>query len=154
MKKLLIAMGAAAAVCCANANYEWRGTTGEWSDSAANWWDGSALVPWTDGSYADMPVAGAGVVTDLVIASGGVTASTYQQRHGSTYSLSGGPLETSTFSVETPGTNPTQLTINNAVSASGMFFLSGLVTVANGGTFLVNSYALRQQTRPDLTRRR
>lgn len=141
MKKLLLMTCAAATALCASANYEWRGTTGEWSTSAANWWDGSALVPWTDGSYADMPATGAGVVTDLVIASGGVTASTYQQRYGSAYSLSGGPLAVTTFSVEGPGSNPTQLTINNAVSASGTFYLSGLVTVANGGTFLVNSYA-------------
>ena len=141
-KKLLAMTCSAAAACCASANYEWRGTTGEWSTSAANWWNGSALVPWTDGSYADMPAGGAGVATDLGIASGGVTASTYQQRHGSTYSLSGGPLATTTFSVETPSAgSPTQLTISNAVSASGTFYLGGLVTVANGGTFLVNSYS-------------
>ena len=24
----------------AYADYEWRGATGEWSTSAANWWDG------------------------------------------------------------------------------------------------------------------
>ena len=140
-KVIIAATTCVAAALCANANYEWRGTTGEWSDSAANWWDGSALVPWTDGSYADMPVAGAGIATDLTIASGGVTASTYQQRHGSTYSLSGGPLATGAFSVETPeSSSPTQLTINNAVSVSGSFYLSGLLTIANGGTFLVNSY--------------
>ncbi|MBR2839570.1 MAG: hypothetical protein IKE55_12345 [Kiritimatiellae bacterium] len=141
MKRLLITgLACAALAISANANYEWRGATGEWSDSAANWWDGLALVPWTNGAYADMPAAGAGVATDLIIASEGVTASTYQQRPGSVYSLSGGPLAASTFSMESSsGANPAVLTINNAVSANA-FYLSGSVTIANDGTLLVNSY--------------
>ena len=117
------------------ANYEWRGATGEWSTSAANWWDGSALVPWSNGSYAEMKPAGTGIATDIEVAAGGVTASTYEHCEGATYSLSGGPLAVSTLSV-----HPGLLTVNNAVSASGTFYVKGKVTIANGGSLVVGKY--------------
>ena len=117
------------------ANYEWRGATGEWSASAANWWDGTALVPWADGSYAEMKPAGEGVATDVVIDAGGVTASTYEHCEGATYSLSGGPIAVSTLSV-----HPGLLTVNNAVSANGTFYVKGKVTIANGGSLVVGKY--------------
>ena len=117
------------------ANYEWRGATGEWSASAANWWDGSALVPWSNGSYAEMKPAGTGIATDLEVTAGGVTASTYEHCEGATYSLSGGPIAVSTLSV-----HPGLLTVNNAVSANGTFYVKGKVTIANGGSLVVGKY--------------
>ena len=136
MKKVIICGLIAVAVAgAAWANYEWRGATGEWSTSAANWWDGSALVPWSNGSYAEMKPAGTGIATDLEVAAGGVTASTYEHCEGATYSLSGGPLAVSTLSV-----HPGLLTINNAVSASGTFYVKGKVTIANGGSLVVGKY--------------
>ena len=133
--RFCIGLIAAAAAGAAWANYEWRGATGEWSTSAANWWDGSALVPWSNGSYAEMKPAGTGIATDLEVAAGGVTASTYEHCEGATYSLSGGPLAVSTLSV-----HPGLLTINNAVSASGTFYVKGKVTIANGGSLVVSKY--------------
>ncbi len=123
------------------ANYEWRGTTGEWSMSVAHWWDGSALVPWTSGSYAEMRPAGEGVATDVVVDAGGVTASTYEQFAGATYSLGGGPLATTAFSVNgnNDGTSPASLTIGNAVSAQEFYF-RGMVSIANGGSLTVGTY--------------
>ena len=136
MKKVIICgLIAVATAGAAWANYEWRGATGEWSTSAANWWDGSALVPWSNGSYAEMPVAASGVETDISVDAGGVTASTYEQVSGATYSLSGGPIAVSTLSV-----HPGLLTINNAVSASGTFYVKGKVTIANGGSLVVGKY--------------
>lgn len=132
--RIRIGMIAAFAVGAAWANYEWRGTTGEWSTSAANWWDGSALVPWSNGSYAEMPVAGTGVETDISIDAGGVTASTCESLSGSSYALNGGPLAASTLSVHGA------LTVNNAVSANAFYF-KGLLTVANGGYLTVSSYS-------------
>lgn len=134
--RFCVGLIAAALAGAAWANYEWRGATGEWSTSAANWWDGSALVPWSNGSYAEMPVAVSGVETDISVDAGGVTASTYEQLSGATYSLSGGPLAVSTLSV-----HPGLLTVNNAVSASGTFYVKGKVTIANGGSLVVGNYA-------------
>ena len=134
-KEIILGLIAATVGGAAWANYEWRGATGEWSTSAANWWDGSALVPWSNGSYAEMPVAASGVETDISVDAGGVTASTYEQLSGATYSLSGGPLAVSTFSV-----HPGLLTVNNAVSASGTFYVKGKVTIANGGSLVVSKY--------------
>ena len=119
-KEIILGLIAATVGGAAWANYEWRGATGEWSTSAANWWDGSALVPWSNGSYAEMRPAGTGIATDLEVAAGGVTASTYEHCEGATYSLSGGPLAVSTLSV-----HPGLLTVNNAVSASGTFYVKG-----------------------------
>ena len=142
------AKAAVAAICAgvtlaAHANYDWQGTTGEWNGSVANWWDGSALVPWANGSYAYLPVAGAGIVTDIVVDAGGVTASTYEQQAGSSYTLSGGPVATTVFSVNggSDGSNPSSLTISNAVSASDTFYFRGLVTIADGGSLTVNTYS-------------
>ena len=117
----------------AYAEYEWRGATGEWSTSAANWWDGSALVPWSNGSYAELPVAASDVETDISIDAGGVTASTCESLLGSSYTLSGGPLAASALSVHGA------LTVNNAVSANAFYF-KGLLTIANGGYLTVSSY--------------
>ena len=133
--RFCIGLIAAAAAGAAWANYEWRGATGEWSTSAANWWDGSALVPWSNGSYAEMKPAGTGIATDLEVAAGGVTASTYEHCEGATYSLNGGPIAVSTLSV-----HPGLLTVNNAVSASGTFYVKGKVTIANGGSLVVGKY--------------
>ncbi len=133
--RFCIGLIAAAAAGAAWANYEWRGATGEWSTSAANWWDGSALVPWSNGSYAEMKPAGTGIATDLEVAAGGVTASTYEHCEGATYSLNGGPIAVSTLSV-----HPGLLTVNNAVSASGTFYVKGKVTIANGGSLVVSKY--------------
>jgi hypothetical protein len=133
--RFYVGMIAAATAVAAWANYEWSGATGEWSTSAANWWDGSALVPWSNGSYAEMKPAGTGIATDLEVAAGGVTASTYEHCEGATYSLSGGPIAVSTLSV-----HPGLLTVNNAVSASGTFYVKGKVTIANGGSLVVSKY--------------
>ena len=133
--EIICGLIAAAVAGAAWANYEWRGATGEWSTSAANWWDGSALVPWSNGSYAEMKPAGTGIATDLEVAAGGVTASTYEHCEGATYSLSGGPLAVSTLSV-----HPGLLTVNNAVSANGTFYVKGKVTIANGGSLVVGKY--------------
>ena len=133
--RFCIGLIAAAVAGAAWANYEWRGATGEWSTSAANWWDGSALVPWSNGSYAEMKPAGTGIATDLEVAAGGVTASTYEHCEGATYSLNGGPIAVSTLSV-----HPGLLTVNNAVSASGTFYVKGKVTIANGGSLVVSKY--------------
>ena len=131
--KIVCGLIAAAVAGAAWANYEWRGATGEWSTSAANWWDGSALVPWSNGSYAEMPVAASGIETDISVDAGGVTASTCESLSGSSYALSGGPLAASTLSVHGA------LTVNNAVSANAFYF-KGLLTVANGGYLTVSSY--------------
>ena len=133
----LIVAGVAGA---AWANYEWRGATGEWSTSAANWWDGSALVPWADGVDADMGTSG--TVTGIEVASGGVSVGVYQVLAGASYALGGGPVATTTLAVggNDNGTSPASLTINNAVSASGAFNFKGGVTIANGGSLTVNAY--------------
>lgn len=140
-KEIILGLIAATVGGAAWANYEWRGATGEWSTSAANWWDGSALVPWSNGSYAEMRPAGTGIATDLEIDAGSVTASTYEQFPGATYSLGGGPLATTTFSVNgnNDGTSPASLTIGNAVSAQEFYF-RGTVSIANGGSLTVGTY--------------
>ena len=135
----LIVAGVAGA---AWANYEWQGATGEWSASAANWWDGSALVPWADGVDADMGTSG--TVTGIEVALGGVSVGAYQVLAGASYALSGGPVATTTLSVggNDNGTSPASLTINNAVSASDAFNFKGRVTIANGGSLTVNTAEL------------
>ncbi len=142
MAKTVAAAACATMVLGANADYEWRGATGEWSTSALNWWNGSSLVGWMAGRNATLPLASAGIETDISVAAGGVTVGTYLQQVGSVYTLSGGSLFATTLSLDgnSDGTSPASLTINNAVSA-GEFSFKGMLTIANGGSLTAGTYS-------------